>query len=186
MTQALPRCPSFPNGTTRRCCGARNGPRSPKPCARSRPRGPPEPPARAPGLRRTAGRPGRAGVIRGRVRARPGQPLVGDSALRAKALRRFGFALTASQSGAGGNRRRPGLPAPHAAAAARRCRVRQDPGRAAGDAARGGGRQAGRPDGAHRGAGQAAPSHAVAPVPVPVALLTGAIKGRSAPGCCAA
>ena len=37
-------------------------------------------------------------VVRGRVRARPGNPLVGDSHLRAKALERFGFSLTASQT----------------------------------------------------------------------------------------
>ena len=37
-------------------------------------------------------------VIRGRVRARPGRPLVGDSALRAKALERFGHTPTPSQT----------------------------------------------------------------------------------------
>jgi ATP-dependent DNA helicase RecG len=37
-------------------------------------------------------------VIRGRVRTRPGRPLVGDSHLRAKALERFGFPLTESQT----------------------------------------------------------------------------------------
>jgi ATP-dependent DNA helicase RecG len=36
-------------------------------------------------------------VIRGRVRARPGRPLVGDSHLRAKALERFGHTPTESQ-----------------------------------------------------------------------------------------
>jgi ATP-dependent DNA helicase RecG len=36
-------------------------------------------------------------VIRGRVRARPGRPLVGDSHLRDTALARFGFPLTGSQ-----------------------------------------------------------------------------------------
>ena len=36
-------------------------------------------------------------VIRGRVRARTGQPLIGDSRLREIALKRFGFRLTASQ-----------------------------------------------------------------------------------------
>jgi ATP-dependent DNA helicase RecG len=36
-------------------------------------------------------------VIRGRVRARAGQPLVGDSQLRDVAMQRFGFAPTASQ-----------------------------------------------------------------------------------------
>jgi ATP-dependent DNA helicase RecG len=36
-------------------------------------------------------------LIRGRVRARSGQPLVGDSRLRDVALQRFGFAPTASQ-----------------------------------------------------------------------------------------
>ena len=36
-------------------------------------------------------------VVRGRVRARPGRRLVGDGSLRAKALTRFGHALTASQ-----------------------------------------------------------------------------------------
>ncbi|MDR3536300.1 MAG: ATP-dependent DNA helicase RecG [Acetobacteraceae bacterium] len=36
-------------------------------------------------------------VIRGRVRARPGRILAGDSHLRAKALERFGFTPTASQ-----------------------------------------------------------------------------------------
>jgi len=37
------------------------------------------------------------GVVRGRVRARPGRELTGDCSLRAKALQRFGFAPTASQ-----------------------------------------------------------------------------------------
>ncbi|HVC62520.1 MAG TPA: ATP-dependent DNA helicase RecG [Acetobacteraceae bacterium] len=37
------------------------------------------------------------GVVRGRVRARPGRALHGDGALRAKALERFGFAPTRSQ-----------------------------------------------------------------------------------------
>ncbi len=36
-------------------------------------------------------------LIRGRVRARQGQPLIGDSELRTEALRRFGFDLTPSQ-----------------------------------------------------------------------------------------
>src|SRR4051812_26812513 len=36
-------------------------------------------------------------VIRGRVRARAGQPLTGDSRLRGTALQRFGFPLTRSQ-----------------------------------------------------------------------------------------
>ncbi len=36
-------------------------------------------------------------LIRGRVRARAGQPLIGDSRLRAEALRRFGFPPTPSQ-----------------------------------------------------------------------------------------
>jgi ATP-dependent DNA helicase RecG len=36
-------------------------------------------------------------VIRGRVRARPGRPLIGDSRLRDKALERFGHLPTASQ-----------------------------------------------------------------------------------------
>jgi len=36
-------------------------------------------------------------VVRGRVRARPGRPHVGDGSLRAKALARFGHALTDSQ-----------------------------------------------------------------------------------------
>jgi ATP-dependent DNA helicase RecG len=36
-------------------------------------------------------------LIRGRVRARAGQPLIGDSRLRDVALQRFGFALTRSQ-----------------------------------------------------------------------------------------
>ena len=36
-------------------------------------------------------------VIRGRVRARSGQPLIGDSRLRDVAMRRFGLALTRSQ-----------------------------------------------------------------------------------------
>ena len=36
-------------------------------------------------------------VIRGRVRARSGVPLIGDSHLRDEAMRRFGFAMTASQ-----------------------------------------------------------------------------------------
>jgi ATP-dependent DNA helicase RecG len=36
-------------------------------------------------------------VIRGRVRARPGRPLIGDSRLRDTALRRFGFVPTESQ-----------------------------------------------------------------------------------------
>ncbi|HUN38766.1 MAG TPA: ATP-dependent DNA helicase RecG [Acetobacteraceae bacterium] len=38
------------------------------------------------------------GVVRGRVRARPGRMLTGDGTLRAKALQRFGFAPTASQA----------------------------------------------------------------------------------------
>jgi ATP-dependent DNA helicase RecG len=38
------------------------------------------------------------GVIRGRVRTRPGRPLAGDAHLRAKALERFGHPLTASQA----------------------------------------------------------------------------------------
>ena len=38
------------------------------------------------------------GLIRGRVRARAGQPLMGDSHLRDVALKRFGFPLTASQT----------------------------------------------------------------------------------------
>ncbi|MGE0224327.1 MAG: ATP-dependent DNA helicase RecG [Acetobacteraceae bacterium] len=38
------------------------------------------------------------GVVKGRVRARPGRPLVGDSHLRATALQRFGFAPTESQA----------------------------------------------------------------------------------------
>ena len=38
------------------------------------------------------------GVVRGRVRARPGRILTGDGSLRAKALQRFGFAPTASQA----------------------------------------------------------------------------------------
>ena len=37
------------------------------------------------------------GLIRGRVRARQGQPLVGGSELRTEALRRFGFELTPAQ-----------------------------------------------------------------------------------------
>jgi len=37
------------------------------------------------------------GVVRGRVRARPGRMLAGDGVLRGKALQRFGFAPTASQ-----------------------------------------------------------------------------------------
>ena len=37
-------------------------------------------------------------LIRGRVRSRPGQPLTGDSRLRAKALARFGHPLTDSQA----------------------------------------------------------------------------------------
>jgi len=37
------------------------------------------------------------GVVRGRVRARPGRALRGDGSLRAKALERFGFAPTRSQ-----------------------------------------------------------------------------------------
>ncbi|HEY0185009.1 MAG TPA: ATP-dependent DNA helicase RecG [Rhodopila sp.] len=36
-------------------------------------------------------------LIRGRVRARSGQPLLGDSRLRAVAMQRFGFSLTRSQ-----------------------------------------------------------------------------------------
>ena len=36
-------------------------------------------------------------LIRGRVRARSGVPLIGDSHLRDEAMRRFGFAMTASQ-----------------------------------------------------------------------------------------
>ncbi len=36
-------------------------------------------------------------VVRGRVRARPGRPLVGDSRLRDQALARFGHALTGAQ-----------------------------------------------------------------------------------------
>jgi ATP-dependent DNA helicase RecG len=36
-------------------------------------------------------------VVRGRVRARPGRSLIGNGGLRAKALARFGYALTASQ-----------------------------------------------------------------------------------------
>jgi ATP-dependent DNA helicase RecG len=39
-------------------------------------------------------------LIRGRVRARQGQPLLGDSQLRTEALRRFTFQLTASQQSA--------------------------------------------------------------------------------------
>ena len=38
------------------------------------------------------------GVVRGRVRARPGRVLAGDGTLRPKALERFGFAPTASQT----------------------------------------------------------------------------------------
>ena len=38
------------------------------------------------------------GVVRGRVRARPGRVLTGDGSLRATALQRFGFAPTASQA----------------------------------------------------------------------------------------
>ena len=37
------------------------------------------------------------GLIRGRVRQRQGQPLIGSTAMRAEALRRFGFRLTKSQ-----------------------------------------------------------------------------------------
>jgi ATP-dependent DNA helicase RecG len=37
------------------------------------------------------------GVVRGRVRARPGRALLGDGAMRAKALDRFGFTPTRSQ-----------------------------------------------------------------------------------------
>ena len=37
------------------------------------------------------------GVVRGRVRARPGRPLLGDSRLRAEALARFGHTPTAAQ-----------------------------------------------------------------------------------------
>ena len=52
----------------------------------------------APGLRRTAGRPGGAGG-HPRPPARPAGPrLAGDGALRAKALARFGYTLTASQT----------------------------------------------------------------------------------------
>ncbi|HTW69621.1 MAG TPA: ATP-dependent DNA helicase RecG, partial [Acetobacteraceae bacterium] len=40
------------------------------------------------------------GVVRGRVRARPGRVLTGDGSLRAKALQRFGFAPTPSQTAA--------------------------------------------------------------------------------------
>ncbi len=36
-------------------------------------------------------------LVRGRVRARSGVPLIGDSRLRDEAMRRFGFAMTASQ-----------------------------------------------------------------------------------------
>jgi ATP-dependent DNA helicase RecG len=37
------------------------------------------------------------GVVRGRLRARPGRALIRDGSLRAKALARFGYTLTASQ-----------------------------------------------------------------------------------------
>jgi len=39
-------------------------------------------------------------VVRGRVRARPGRALAGDGTLRARALARFGYALTAAQRAA--------------------------------------------------------------------------------------
>ena len=39
-------------------------------------------------------------VVRGRVRARPGRALVGDGTLRARALARFGYSLTAAQRAA--------------------------------------------------------------------------------------
>jgi ATP-dependent DNA helicase RecG len=37
------------------------------------------------------------GVVRGRLRARPGRALIGDGSLRTRALARFGYTLTASQ-----------------------------------------------------------------------------------------
>ena len=104
-------------------------------------------------------------VVRGRLRARPGRSLTGDGTPArqgAGALRLHADRLAAA--GAGGDRCRPGIRTAHAAPAARRCRLRQDGGGAAGDAARGGSRQAGSDDGADRGAGEAASPHAVAPV----------------------
>ena len=49
-------------------------------------------------LRRIAGRSGGARGRRGRLRARPGRGLSGDDSLRAKALSRFGYTLTGSQT----------------------------------------------------------------------------------------
>ena len=100
MAQALARLPRIcPSGTTRRCCGGRNGRASPRRCARSR---------RRRRCRQAVSRSRLAydelladqvalAIIRGRLRLRPGRGLTGDGALRAKALSRFGHALTGSQ-----------------------------------------------------------------------------------------
>ena len=99
-------------------------------------------------------------IVRSRRRKLPGRVLArrrqvarrGAATLRPRPHRR-------AIAGPGGNRRRSRSPAPHAAPAARRCRLRQNPGGAARHAARGGGRRAGGADGADRNSRQAAFRH---------------------------
>ena len=163
-----PGCRRFPNGTTRRCCGARNG------LAFAEALRAVQAPAEMPGDSVDRSRLAydelladqvALAVVRGRLRARPGRGLDRrrqPARQGAGALRLHAHRLAAA--GAGGDRCRPGVRSAHAAAAAGRRRLGQDGGGAAGHAARGGGRQAGGDDGADRGAGEAAPPHAVAPV----------------------
>ena len=99
MAQALARLPAFP-GMARRgavaageMAGLRRGAARGAGAAGDAGGGQPVP-AR---LRRTAGRSGGAGGDARPGARRPGRGLVGDGALRAKALSRFGHALTASQ-----------------------------------------------------------------------------------------
>ena len=100
MAQALARLPSLAGvARSRRCCGAKNGRRSWRHCARCRRR------PRCRQMRSGLAWPttncwptrSRSRVVRGRLRARPGRSLTGDGTLRAKALSRFGYTLTGSQ-----------------------------------------------------------------------------------------
>ena len=89
-----------------------------------------------------------------------GRSTKGDGALRDKALAALPFQLTPSQIVAvGRDRGRHGQARAHGAAAAGRCRQRQDAGRLAGHADRRRGRRAGRADGADRDPGAPALRH---------------------------
>ena len=98
-------------------------------------------------------------LVRARRRRRKGRVLAGTGELQARAEARLRLrADRQPASGAGRDRRRHEIAAPHDAAAAGRCRERQNRGRAAGDADRGRERRAGGAARADRGSCPAAPS----------------------------